>query len=621
MNFRSTVFFIIKLLLFWVLFFDFGRILFSIHNIEKFSEVYFMEWLLAFIYSFRVDLASAAVLCVLPLFVLSISYILPGKWGRSTFLVLLSIEIVVVSLIISGEINAYTEWNHKLTTRVFLHLSNPDEVFRTAGYSMTLWFFLYLIAQSIFAFFICRFLFREYPQQNPLPLHKRLLGGISILFVFLAQFFLFLRGGVQQIPLNIASAYYSNNHVLNDLSVNSIYFFGHSFLLHNRTQIDEFMPQIDTKEAEKIVTDLFAYPKKHNEFIFKSAKPNIVFVVFEGWSSNAISCLSETKNSTPHFDKLANEGLLFSNIFSCGLTSEIGNSSIFSGYPALPEISISMHPEKHRNIKTINEELVSYSSNYLFSGDLKYENIGSYFMDHNFDHVEDEKVFPANLKRGKLNYFDSDLYTLFLKKINTTRQPFLHCAFTGSTHAPYDHPKSNKLRFKGEEADYMNSMVYADKCLGDFIENCKTQSWFKNTIFVFISDHGHPAPGITNPNSNPFFRIPFLIWGEQLKEDFRGTRNEKIGSQADVAATLLYQVGGDLKKFPWSKDLLNPNCPEFAFHAINRGYGWVSKKGNYVFQMDTKTELENSYLKSEEEIEIKNCKAFLTQFYRSFKEL
>jgi len=215
-----------------------------------------------------------------------------------------------------------------------------------------------------------------------------------MLFGFLAQFFLLIRGGIQQIPLNIASAYYSNNHVLNDLSVNSIYYFTQSYLLHNRASIDEFMPDIKQKEAESIVKHLYNYPKTHTKFIFKNEKPNIVVVVLEGWSSNAISCLSKTQKSTPNFDKLASEGILFSNIFACGGTSEIGNSSIFSGYPALPEISISMHPEKHRKIHTINEELKGYSSNYLFSGDLKYENIGGYFMDHGFQHVYDEKIFP-----------------------------------------------------------------------------------------------------------------------------------------------------------------------------------------------------------------------------------
>lgn len=618
---KNTVFSIFKLLLFWILFFDVGRILFSIHNAGKFTNVSLVEWLLAFFYSIRIDLASAAVLSALPLLILVLSYIWPGKWSKPVFLTILSIEVLFVALIHCGEINAYTEWNHKLTTRVFLHLSNPDEVFRTAGNSMILWFLFYLLLEIACAFFLLRFLFSGFKLSSYLGWQKRIFSGLLLFVISLSQFFLLVRGGIQQIPLNIASAYYSNNHILNDLSVNSIYFFGHSYLLYKRASIDEYMPKIDPKEAQAILNHLYDYPKTHNEFIFKNAKPNIIVIVLEGWSSNAISCLSETQKSTPNFDKLASEGLLFNNIFACGLTSEIGNSSIFSGYPALPEISISMHPEKHRKIRTINEELEGYSTNYLFSGDLKYENIGSYFMDHDFQHVEDEKVFPSHLKRGKLNYFDSDLYALLLKKMNATKEPFLHCAFTGSTHAPYDHPKSKKPRFKGEEADYMNSMVYADKCLGDFIANCKTKPWFKNTIFVFASDHGHPAPGLSNPNSKVFFRIPFLIWGEELKDTYRGKINDKIGSQADIAATLLYQVGGNLKKFPWSKDLLNPSCPEFALLAINRGYGWVSKKGHYVYQMDSKTELENSFLKKDQKEEIKNCNAFLSRFYKDFKDL
>jgi len=618
---KNMVYSILKLLLFWILFFDAGRILFSIHNAGKFTTVSFGEWLLAFVYSLRIDLASAAAFSAIPLLILVLSYIWPGKWSKAIFYTFLSLEILFVALIHCGEINAYTEWNHKLTTRVFLHLSNPDEVFRTAGFSMFLWFFFYLLLEIIIAFFLVRFLFLEFKLNTYLGWQRRILSGVLVLFGFLAQFFLLIRGGIQQIPLNIASAYYSNNHVLNDLSVNSIYYFTQSYLLHNRASIDEFMPDIKQKEAESIVKQLYNYPKTHTKFIFKNEKPNIVVVVLEGWSSNAVSCLSKTQKSTPNFDKLASEGILFSNIFACGGTSEIGNSSIFSGYPALPEISISMHPEKHRKIHTINEELMGYSSNYLFSGDLKYENIGGYFMDHGFQHVYDEKIFPSNLKRGKLNYFDKDLYNLFLQKINNTKEPFLHCVFTGSTHSPYDHPKKKKAIFSGDEADFMNSMVYADECLGSFISKCKKEAWFKNTAFIFVADHGHPTPGLPNPSSKNFFRIPFLIWGAALKEEYCGTKQDIIGSQSDIAATLVYQVRGDLNKFPWSKDLLNPNSPEFALHTINRGYGWISNKGNYIYHMDTKTELENSYSKKDKKQEIKNCTAFLTQFYKNFKEL
>jgi phosphoglycerol transferase MdoB-like AlkP superfamily enzyme len=620
---KRTIYDILKLLLFWVLLFDIERILFSIHNWDKFIDVKMSEWLLAFVYSFRLDIATAAALSTLPLLVLVFRFIVPGKWVRPTFIAVLGIEVLLNAFIHSGEINAYTEWNHKLTTRVFMHLANPDEVFRTADYSMTVWYFIYATLEVFIALRLGKILFHPNFVKSDMPWYKKIPAGLSIFLFFGSSFFLLLRGGIQQIPLNIDSAYYSNSHVANDLSVNSLYFFGKSFLLYNRSEIDEFIPKMEQGEAAKTVSNLYNYPKEHNEYIFDKNKPNIVFIIMEGWSANAIGCLSETKNSTPNFDKLSKEGLLFTNVFACGGTSEIGNSSIFSGYPALPEISISMQPDKHRKIHTINEDLekIGYSTNYLFGGDLKYGNIGGYFMDHGFDRVEDEKVFSSSLKKGKLNYYDEDLYSLMLKKMNTTKEPFLHCAFTGSTHSPFDQPKTKGQNFTGEEADYMNSLVYADQCLGSYIEKCKKQKWFKNTIFVFVADHGHPTPGLPNPSAKLFFRIPLLVWGEPLKKEFKGKQEAKIGSQSDIAATLLYQFGGDLKRYPWSKDLLNPKVPEFALHTINRGYGWISSKGNIVYQMDTKTFGENTYLLNDQKAEIKNCHAFLNQFYKNFKEL
>jgi phosphoglycerol transferase MdoB-like AlkP superfamily enzyme len=614
---------IVKLLLFWVLLFDFQRILFSIHNWDKLSKISTFEWLQSFVFSLRLDLATASALSAVPLLVLSVQLSLQKKWLSQLFTIIVVLEIVFLAMIHCGEINAYTEWNHKLTTRVFTHLSNPDEVFRSADYGMTIWFLLYLVIEVAFGWKIFRWLFRL-QIINAARFSYRLVGASMTVFLIVGStFFLLLRGGIQQIPLNIDSAYYSNNHVANDLSVNSLYYFSKSFLLYKKGDISKFIPSIDSLEAKSIVENLYNYPKKHPRFLFKKKNPNVVLIVLEGWSADAVSCLSSTKNSSPHFDKLAAEGLLFTNFYACGGTSEIGNSSIFSGYPALPEISISMQPEKHRKIHTLNEDLeqLGYHSNYLFSGDLKYGNIGSYFMDHGFDVVEDEKVFPTHLRRGKLNYYDIDLYSLLLSKINASKEPFLHCAFTGSTHSPYDHPKNKNQTWTGPEADYMNSLVYSDECLGQFMRDCKKQKWFDQTIFVFVSDHGHPTPSNPNPSTNKYFRIPFLIWGAPLKNEYCGVQIETIGSQSDIAATLLYQFGGDNTRYPWSKDLLNPEVPEFALHTINRGFGWISKKGNYVYHMDTKSYFENTYLPADQKKEIKKSNAFLFQFYQHYKEL
>lgn len=620
---KQTSLTLLKLLLFWIIVFDFQRILFSIHNWDKFASVSFTDWLLAFFYSFRLDLATAAMLSFLPLVFITLYFVHPARWTKITFYTIVFIEVILCAFIHGGEINAYPEWNHKLTTRVFTHLLNPDEVVRTADYGMTIWFIIYATLEIVFGYKMMKWILNLKTITNTFKWIIRIPIAILQLAVFGVLYIVAARGGTQQIPINIDSAYYTKDYVANDLSVNSVYFFAKSFMLYNRSDIGALFPIIDEKESKKNLSDFYSYPSEHDQYIFSNDRPNIVFIILEGWSANAMTSISGEEGATPYFDKLSKEGLLFTNIYATGGTSEIGNSTVFSGYPALPEISISMQPDKHRKIPSLNQDLKKwgYTSHYIFSGDLKYGNIGGYFTDHGFDVVEDENNFPKNLKRGKLNYYDEDLYTLLLQKIHKTKGPFMHCAFTGSTHSPYDYPKSGARKWKGAEADYMSSMYYADKCLNDFLKKCKKFSWYKNTIFVLVADHGHATPALQNPNLGGYFHIPLLILGEPLKKEYRGQKIKTLGSQADIVRTLLYQMKGDYKRYTWSKDLLNPACPQFALHTINRGYGWVTDKGNFTYHMDFKNYTENNYDEKTLETERLRCHSFMSLIYNEYKEL
>jgi len=145
----------------WILLFDFQRILFSIHNWDKLDDVSFSEWLLTFVYSFRLDLATAAYLSIIPLLLLCIGLLLDRNWLKRVFYYFVMFEVLVVALIHAGEINAYTEWNHKLTSRVFMHLAHPDEVFRTADYLMTFLFFIYAALELALVWFMYKWLFKN----------------------------------------------------------------------------------------------------------------------------------------------------------------------------------------------------------------------------------------------------------------------------------------------------------------------------------------------------------------------------------------------------------------------------------------------------------------------------
>ena len=113
--FKSLFIQLIKLVVFWMLLFDFQRIMFSIHNWDKFNGVSFGDWLLTFFYSIRLDLATAGFLSVLPLVFLMLYFLYPTKVLKRFFIGVLLFEALIVIFIHYGEINAYPEWNHKLT--------------------------------------------------------------------------------------------------------------------------------------------------------------------------------------------------------------------------------------------------------------------------------------------------------------------------------------------------------------------------------------------------------------------------------------------------------------------------------------------------------------------------
>jgi hypothetical protein len=189
---------VIKLLLknyllllgFWILLFDVQRLLFSVIHYDVFGKAG-VSFPLIFIYSLRLDLATAGFLSVLPLLFLLILKFHNHKWLKALFYLVFGAEILAVSIIHSAEINAYFEWNHKLTSRVFMHLSNPDEVFRTADYAMTVYFTLFLIFEGFVAYFLVKKLLPPHRFQHVAENWKERIS-LTLLFPLLIGFcFLF----------------------------------------------------------------------------------------------------------------------------------------------------------------------------------------------------------------------------------------------------------------------------------------------------------------------------------------------------------------------------------------------------------------------------------------------
>ena len=588
-----------SLFLFWILVFFLQRLIFLGYHNARFNSVEVTDVFKALYSGLRLDFSTAGYLMILPVLVLLIRFFASDTIFIKTLKAVFFVELILLSIIHAAEISAYSEWGHKLSSRVFMHLLNPDEVMRTTGFSKGALSFFIILMESLGSIFLVNQLFRWVAVPNETlttssKIWTLVLNGFGVISG-LAFSFLLMRGGIQQIPINIDAAYFSNQAILNDLSVNSAYYFGNSFFLFNKSDIESHVKQSLSPEENALAN---AYYRWHPSDIrlFNVNKPNVIFIIFEGWSAHGVGAISGKKSATPFFDKLSKSGVLFTKLYAANTTSEIGNSAILSGFTGVPESPLPLYTEKHRNVSTLSDLLKSkgYSTSYLFSGDLKYGNIKGFLTEHSYDRLQDENDFDPSLPKGKLNYYDSDLYDKFLKEIRLNEPPFLACTFTGSTHFPYDCPMK-KFPFHGEEADYLNSMVYADDCLKRFFIKAKTQDWYKNTVFVLVSDHGHNSPGIASPYLTETFKIPCLIVGPALKEMHQGLVVDRVFSQGDLAATLANQLDLRPETFPFSRNMLSDKTVEGAFISTIRGFGFVNSKGGYIYNLDAKELVFDSY--------------------------
>jgi len=211
---------IVKILLFWIIIFDVMRVLFIAHNAGKVNAVGWLEIAKSFLYSFRLDTTAAAMLSIVPFLLFTLWKVLPFRLTKILLVSVFTVEVLAVLFIHAGEINAYPEWNHKLSSRVFMHLANPDEVGRTASGSMVFWFLLYTTIGAVFAFFLSKTFLKQHLLEIP-KFNWKTKSFSFLSFVLITPFLILLsRGGLQPIPINIDAAYYSKSSIANDLSVN-----------------------------------------------------------------------------------------------------------------------------------------------------------------------------------------------------------------------------------------------------------------------------------------------------------------------------------------------------------------------------------------------------------------
>ncbi|MEJ4089252.1 LTA synthase family protein [Galbibacter orientalis] len=405
---------------------------------------------------------------------------------------------------------------------------------------------------------------------------------------------------------------FSENRYNNELAKSGIYSFFAAFR-NNELPYNEFYKTIPKREAFQTVKtsflssrNTFENPKKNaiyrtvinTDSIQKSIKPNVIFICIESLSGDFLSEFGNKNNITPILDSLANKSLFFQNLYATGTRTVRGMEAITLSIPPTPGRSI-VKRKNNQGLFTIGEvfKQKGYERNFFYGGDGYFDNMNTYFGGNGFNIVDRGRGFlldknitttRTNIEDDEVTFenawgvCDMDIYNKVLKeadKAYETGKPFFDFVMTTSNHKPYTYPEDEIDIPSGTGRN--GAVKYTDYAIGQFIKKAQQKPWFKNTVFVIMSDHCASSAGRWELDVKNY-HIPALIFNLPNQQP---EKINKLASQIDVFPTLFSALHWNYKSNLFGNDIMSMQPQdERAFIGNYRKLGYL--KDNKILILD-----------------------------------
>jgi phosphoglycerol transferase MdoB-like AlkP superfamily enzyme len=575
---RRTLFIFIKYYLFWLAYFVFYKGLFLAYNYDHTASLTFGEILRVFFYGSRMDLSAAGYMTMLPGVLLACTPLLKPHLIEKIIHWYTFIFLVINSFLGIIDLGLYPAWGTRLNAQILPYFSHPVEMMACLNLGQIILFPLIwagIVALSIYLFLK---IFKSC-DQNTERMHWSV---FPVLLLLSGTLILPIRSGLNTSPLNFSSVYFSPKLYANHSAYNFFWSFNYG-LMHS--QMDKnplsYFPQ-DTCNANLKGTDQWNQENPAKYIQSTDGKPvNVVFIMLESFPATIVGRLGGPQGITPCFDKLCEEGILFSQFYSTGNRSDRGLAAMLGGYPPLIKASsILLFPEKMKSIRFLPSYFHEwgYQSSFHYGGDLDFFNTSMMLIQSNVEKRISNKNYPLKLaKKQKWGVPDGYLYQRVYQDLRKQKQPFFSMVYTISGHEPFDVPY--KRRFKD---GFENATSYADSCLGAFIDTLKASPLWKNTLIIITADHAHLYGKQATLEEPISYRIPMLWTGGAVKSSFEC---KNICMQTDLGATLIQQLGHKPRPSYFSKNIFGDK--HFAIYIRDEGWGFLSSETGFYHNLES----------------------------------
>ncbi|WP_299664596.1 sulfatase [uncultured Polaribacter sp.] len=314
-------------------------------------------------------------------------------------------------------------------------------------------------------------------------------------------------------------------------------------------------------------------------------KPNILWITIEDTSPQFIGVYGNKNASTPNIDKLAIEGIRFTNAFSTGTVCSPSRSTIITGIP-----TYKMGTGNHRSNYPIPEFIHGFPYYLKQQGYYTSNNVKT---DYNIANEKDFIKEAWDESSGKATWANRE----------DKNQPFFSVFNYAASHQsrtmsmPFNWYKKYVWDYLSEEdrigdnefemppfykdtpemrkqfARVYNSIKLTDNRIGELLKKLEDDNLTENTIIFFYADHGEGMPRGKTNGINYGYRVPFII---KFPEKFKhlspwgkaGTVSSELINFEDLAPTIISLADGKVPEYLKGRALIGKNRDKERDHLL-----------------------------------------------------
>lgn len=332
-------------------------------------------------------------------------------------------------------------------------------------------------------------------------------------------------------------------------------------------------------------------------------RPNIILVVTDDQRWDALGCAGNSIIQTPHIDALANNGVLFNNMFCTTSICATSRATIMTGqWERRHRIDAFRIPLTEEQFATTFPRLLRNSGYY--TGMVGKWGMGGPLPKKEYDHFQGYSgqglYYPKDHLDEPGHHLTAKIASQavnFLKKTPSDK-PFLLQVYTKAAHCQDGAPKQFQpdpkykhlyedvtipspatakesyfenlpdflqisearrrwhLRFSKPEQyqnsvkDYYRLIAGVDDLVGSMVDQLKEKNLFDNTVIIFTSDNGFylGERGLAGKwfMHEESIRLPLVIYDPRIATEHRNQKRNEIALTTDIAPTIIDLAGLDI---------------------------------------------------------------------------